>query len=304
MGSPEIAVPSLQALIEGGESIIGIVSQPDRPAGRGQGIASPPVAQRAREKKIPLFQPASVKNNQLIKTLNDLRPDLIVVVAYGKILPKEILDLPPMKCINVHFSLLPRYRGAAPVQWSLINGDEETGVTTLIINEQLDAGPILLQKKTPIEPEDNVERLSHRLANLGATLLTETISLLKANDLYPTPQNDQEATPAPSLKKEDGRLDFTQKAKGLVNQIRGMTPWPGATTSLNGQRLKIFWAEELPRKPQGQPGEVVAVGPLGIEVACTGSSLLIKEVQREGKKRMPAGEFLKGHSLTPGTILV
>lgn len=304
MGSPEMAVPSLKTLLESEDQVVGVVSQPDKPAGRGMTLLSPPVATLAKEKKIPLFQPETIKNNpDFLKTLKELAPDLIVIVAYGKILPKEILNLPPKKCINVHFSLLPKYRGAAPVQRALINDESETGVTTFYLVEKVDAGPLLLQKRVPIEPEDNAEILGHRLAVTGAKLLIETIEALKAEELDPAPQNERLATMAPPLNKEDGKIDWTRKGKAIVSQIRGMTPWPGAFTFLNGKLFKIHSAELIPGKKAAAPGEVILTGPLGLEVACGQGVLLLKEIQLEGKKKMDASEFLKGHPIEAGQKL-
>ena len=302
MGTPETALPSLRALLESDHRVVGVVSQPDRPAGRGRQLTPPPVAALGREKKIPLFQPESIKNNpDFLKTLKELSPDLIVIVAYGRILPKEILDLPRQKCINVHFSLLPKYRGAAPIQWALMNGESETGVTTFYLAEKLDAGPVLMKKKTIIEPEDNTEILGNRLAVIGAQLLIETIEAIKGGSIDPIVQNEREVTLAPPLKKEDGIIDWGRKAKSLANQIRGVTPWPGATTHLKGKIFKIYSAEPLSKK--GVPGEVVQTGPEGFEVACGQGSLLLKEVQLEGGKRMGAADFLKGHPIEIGEKL-
>lgn len=298
MGSPPWAVPSLSALLQSGEKIVAVVTQPDKPAGRGRSLASCAVARFAGDKGLPLLQPEKIQDGPEIERLN---PDLIVVCAYGKILPRVLLDLPPQKCINVHFSLLPKYRGAAPVQWALINGDTETGATTLFMTEKVDAGPILRQRKIAIKADDDRETLGRRLSNVGADVLLETMELLKSGNLHPLPQNDREATPAPLLRKEDGWIDFGKKATTLVNQIRGMTPWPGAYTTLVGKAFKIYRAEILPRQHPGQPGEIVTAGPLGIEVACGQESLLLEEIQLEGKKRMPAAEFVKGHPLKTGT---
>jgi methionyl-tRNA formyltransferase len=304
MGSPGMAVPPLKALLESEDRLIGVVTQPDRPAGRGMTLTPPPVAVLAKEKGLPLFQPQTIKNNpDFFKTLKEMAPDLIVIVAYGKILPKEILDLPPKKCLNVHFSLLPKYRGAAPVQWALINDESETGVTTFYLVEKVDAGPILLQKKVLIEPEDNAEILGHRLAVAGAQLLKETIERLKANELDPVPQNERSATYAPPLKKEDGRIDWKRKAKAIGCQIRGMTPWPGAYTQLNGKMFKIHSAELISGKKSGTPGEVIQAGPLGMEVACGQGAILLKEIQLEGKRKMEVSEFLRGHPIEVGQKL-
>ncbi len=304
MGSPKIAVPSLRALVESHHTLVGVVSQPDRPAGRGQNLTSPAVALFAKEKGLKLFQPERIKGNgELLQEIKKLSPDVIVIVAYGRILPKEILELPPLKSINLHFSFLPKYRGAAPMQWALMNGEEETGVTTFFLVEKVDAGPILLQKKMVIEPEDNVEILGHRLANAGAQILLETIDQLKSGDLQALPQNDAEATLAPPLKKEDGLIDWNRKAKSIHNQIRGTNPWPGAFTLYKGKILKIHKTIEIREKKPKSPGEILASSLEGLEVSCREGTLLIKEVQMEGKKKMDVSEFLKGHPVSPGERL-
>lgn len=304
MGTPEVAVPTLTTLLESGDKVVGVVTQPDKPAGRGQAIVTPPVALLAKEKGLPLFQPERVKGNiEFLGILKKLAPDVIVVVAYGKILPSEILTLPPMKCINLHFSLLPKYRGAAPVQWALINGEEVTGVTTFVLVEKVDAGPILLQKKVLIEPEDNTALLGHRLAIAGASLMQETLEGLKANRLSSIPQVENLATLAPLLRKEDGRIDWARKNTVILGQIRGMNPWPGATTTLNGKLLKIHHAEMDANKKTGAPGEILGMTSEGLEVACQPGTLLLTELQLEGKKRMDATAFLAGHPLQKGQRL-
>ncbi len=305
MGSPETALPSLKVLLASDDQVVGVVSQPDRPAGRGRTLTSPAVATLAREKKIPLFQPEKIKNNpELLNTLKQLSPDLIVIVAYGRILPKEILSLPPMKCLNVHFSLLPQYRGAAPIQWALMNDEATTGVTTFYLVEKLDAGPILMQKKVVVEPEDNVEILGNRLAVVGSQLLRETIALLKGGGINAVPQNERQVTLAPPLKKEDGLIDWSRKAKVIRSQVRGTTPWPGAYTLLKGKIFKIASAAVIPlKKESAVPGEIIQTGEEGIEVACGRDGLLLKEVQLEGGKKMDAAVFLKGHPLAIGERL-
>ncbi len=301
MGSPQMAVPCLNALLESGMAVVGVVSQPDRPAGRGQEMRSPPVAQLAKERGLSLLQPERIKgNDDFLKSLKAWAPDLIVVVAYGRILPSEILTLPPQKCINVHFSLLPQYRGAAPIQWALINGESETGVTTFYLVESVDAGPILLQKKIPIEEEDNAEILGNRAAQAGAHLLLETLKGLKECFLEPKLQNDRLATYAPPLKKEEGRLDWTKRAKALAAQVKGMNPWPGTWTFWQGKLLKIHRTQWEEGHRKGRPGEVVMVHADGIEVMCGKGSLVLREVQLEGSRKMSAEDFLRGHPLQLG----
>lgn len=305
MGSPEIAVPSLKVVLESGHKIVGVVSQPDRPVGRGLELTPPAVARFAKEKGLPLFQPESLKKNpEFLETLRGLKADVVAIVAYGKILPKEVLDLPPHGCVNVHFSLLPKYRGAAPLQWALINNEEETGVTTFRLKDgPVDSGPVLLQKKVMMHDEDNAEILGKRLAVIGAELLIETLDGLSDGSLEAMPQNDRLATPAPMLKKEDGHLDWTRKSKALWGQIRGVTPWPGAFTSLKGKRLKIHTAELVEHPKKGAAGEIVEIQGDGIQIACGQGSLLIKDMQLEGGKRLACDVFLKGHPLAPGERL-
>ncbi|MBI4196725.1 MAG: methionyl-tRNA formyltransferase [Deltaproteobacteria bacterium] len=298
MGSPAIAVPTLKTLYESADEITGVVSQPDRPAGRGQIVHPCAVAQFAREKNLTLLQPEKIKTATFYDELKQLAPDLIVVCAYGRILPKSILDLPPKGCINLHFSLLPEYRGAAPVQWALINGEEETGVTTLFMTEELDAGPILFQEEVPIQPEETTETLGQRLSTIGANLLIRTIEKLKRGECIPIPQDEEEATYAPLLKKEDGKIDFSKKAKTLWHRIRGMTPWPGAYMTLNGQRLKIWKASYEEAKTSEPPGTLLSADERGIKIICGKGTLVLEEVQLEGKKRMTAVDFLKGHPPT------
>lgn len=304
MGSPEIAIPSLKAILASSHQVVGVVAQPDKPVGRGLVLTPPALARFSKENGLPLLQPEKIRNNpDFLQELAELKPDLIAIVAYGKILPKELLNLPSHGCINVHFSLLPKYRGAAPLQWALINGDEETGVTTFRLNEGVDSGPIFLQKKVMTHEEDNAEILGRRLAVIGAELLIETIAGIADGSLEAMPQNDRLATHAPLLKKEDGHIDWARKAKIVWGQIRGMTPWPGAFTFLKGKRLKIHSADLVEHSHKGTPGEVIETSPEGLQVACGQGALRIKELQLEGGKRLSSELFLKGHSLALGERL-
>lgn len=304
MGSPEIAVPSLKALLETPHRVVGVVSRPDRPAGRGHELTPPAVAVFAKGRGLPLHQPESIRDDpDFLRTMRDLAPDVIAIVAYGKILPNEILNLPPHGCVNVHFSLLPKYRGAAPLQWALINGEEETGVTTFRLNAGIDTGPVLLQKKTSIHEEDSAQILGHRLSVIGAELLVATLDGLSSGELEAVPQNDRLVSRAPMLKKEDGLIDWTRKAKVLWGQIRGMNPWPSAFTSWKGKRLKIHAAETTAGKKAGSAGEVIEASDDGIQVSCGQGVLLIKELQIEGGKRLSADAFLKGHPIAVGERL-
>lgn len=302
MGSPEWALPSLKALLESGDQIVAVVTQPDRPAGRGQEVTPCAVAQWTREAKLPLWQPEKI-DEPFLKQVKEVSPDFVIVVAYGKILPKSFLDLTPNRCLNLHFSLLPKYRGAAPIQWALLNDEAETGVTTMVINERLDAGPVLLQKKVVLSEEDTTETLGARLANIGSPLLLETLEALKNGELTPKPQNEREATLAPSLKKEFGHIDWSRKARAIGCQVRAASPWPGAWTLLDGKQLKIHRAEVLGHHHPESPGSVVATGLQGIEVACGQDRLLLTEVQLEGRKKMDAIDFLNGYPLAGGKKL-
>ncbi len=301
MGTPVFACPTLQTLIDRGENIVAVVTQPDRPKGRGQQMQPPPVKELALKHGIPVLQPQKVRTPEAVEEIRRCAPDLIVVVAFGQILPKALLEIPPHACINVHASLLPRYRGAAPLNWCIINGETETGVTTMIMDVGLDTGDMLLKKTTPIDPDEDAQSLHDRLSTIGAEALAETLDMLTDEKLTPEKQDDSLTCYAPMLKKELGLIDWTKGPKAIKDLIRGVTPWPGAYTFLDNRMLKLF----RPRigYGSGQPGTVLAAGKYGIEVACNGGSLLIDELQLEGKKRLPAAEFLGGCRLQPGTVL-
>ena len=298
MGTPEFACPSLQHLIDRGENVIAVVTQPDRPKGRGQKPEPPPVKKLAEHHGILVFQPLKVRTPDSVDLIRDLAPDLVVVVAFGQILPQRLLDIPRFGCINVHSSLLPRYRGAAPLNWCLINGETETGVTTMQMDAGLDTGDMLLVKLTPIDQDEDARSINVRMSLLGAEALIETLALLVADKLVPEKQNDAETCYAPLLKKETGEIGWGNKPDQIKNLVRGVTPWPGAYTRINGLFLKVFKVRTA--EGCGQPGVVLAVGRDGIEVACADGSVIIEELQLEGKKRLPAREFLAGYALQPG----
>jgi methionyl-tRNA formyltransferase len=301
MGTPEFACPTLKVLIERGEQIVAVVTQPDRPKGRGQQTLAPPVKLLALEHGIPVLQPVKVRHPDAIEEIRALKPDLIVVVAFGQILPKALLEIPTRGCINVHASLLPRYRGAAPLNWCIINGETETGVTTMMMDVGLDTGDMLLKRTTPIDPDEDTSSLHNRLSGIGAELLAETLDLAAQGLLVPEKQDDTLTCYAPMLKKEDGLIDWGKDAPGIKNLVRGMTPWPGAFTYLEDKLIKVYRVQSA--LGSGSPGEVLAAGRDGIEVACGEGSVLIHELQLEGKKRLPAAEFLAGCKLTPGAVL-
>lgn len=295
MGTPAFAVPSLQALITAGYRVSAVLSQPDRPVGRGQKLAMPPVKALAVEHGIPVYQPARLrKDPELIATLTELAPDLIVVVAFGQILPREVLDIPRYGAINVHASLLPRFRGAAPIQWALLHGDVETGVDTMLMEEGLDTGPILLEARTPIESNETAETLSQRLSELGAQLLLATLPDWVAGRIEPRAQGEG-AVYAPMITKDMGILDWSQDAGALHNRVRALQPWPGTTTSLAGQPFKVTATRVAPgTDPGAEPGTILAVTPEGWQVATGNGTLLVTGVQVPGKKPQTAAEAARG----------
>ena len=301
LGTPVFAVPALDALASAGHEIAVVVAQPDRPAGRGQELREPATKAWARERDVPVLQPAKVRDGVLAGQLGALAPDLLVVVAYGRILGDDLLRLAPQGAVNVHASLLPRYRGAAPIQWAVAEGERETGVTIMQMDAGLDTGDILLQRTLDIGGDD-AEALSPRLAALGGAALCETLRLLEAGAVVPVRQDGAKATLAPVLEKEHGRLDFRLPAARLAARMRGFRPWPGAFTSIGGRSLKVH-AAAVAGDVGLAPGAARAA-PAGILVGCgEGSSLVLSEVQLEGKRRVPASEFLKGHPLAEGTVL-
>lgn len=297
MGTPDFAVPSLQKLLDRGETVCAVFTQPDKPKGRGHKLQAPPVKELALQYQIPVYQPATLRDEEPQKILSDLAPELIVVAAYGKLLPKAVLELPPYGCINVHGSLLPKYRGAAPIQWAVINGEQTTGVTTMYMGEGMDTGDMLLKKETPIGPEETAGELFDRLMFLGAELLGETLDALKAGTLRRVPQDEAQATKAPMLSKALSTLDFHRPASELHNLIRGLNPWPCASAELGGKRLKLLASRVVAE--QGNPGEA-AQRDGNLIVFCGENALQITELQTENGKRMGGGEYLRGHPLQPG----
>lgn len=301
MGTPELAQVSLAGLLRAPDlEVVAVATQPDRPKGRDLKLQPSPVKTLALEAKIPVLQPERAREESFLAALRQLAPDLIAVAAFGQILPKNLLDLPRYGCLNVHTSLLPRYRGAAPIQWAILNGDAETGVTIMKIDVGLDTGDILTQTRTPISAEDTAETLHDRLAQLGADLLVQTIPDYVAGKITPHPQPAEGVVHVRKIKKEDGRLDWTKPAPALRNWIRGLVPWPGAFTYLPDAHhlLKLWQAEIDPRS--GAPGEILQADKAGIVVGCGSQSLRILLLQREGGRRLTARDFLAGHPLKPG----
>jgi methionyl-tRNA formyltransferase len=285
-------------------SVVGIVTQPDRPKGRGNILTPSPVKLLAQREQISLLQPLKMKDPEFFHALAGWKPDLIAVAAFGRILPPVILSLPLLGCINVHGSILPKYRGAAPIQWAIINGETETGITTMLMDEGMDTGAILLQETIPITPDDTVGTLSPRLAELGGNLLVETITRLKAGTLIPRPQDSSRATLAPLLKKEDGIIDWALPATALANRIRGLAPWPGAyTTVAGGDRWTIWRARKVPGPVTKSPGVIVAVTHEAIHVATADGILAVMELQAANSRRMAVSQYLAGHPVAVGLQL-
>jgi methionyl-tRNA formyltransferase len=293
MGTPQFAVLPLRALAAAGHEIAGVVTRIDKPAGRGRVLASPPAKLAALEMGLSVFQPRRVREPEFITTLRELGPDAVVVAAYGQILPKEILALPKFGCINIHASLLPAYRGAAPINWAIIRGDRETGITVMQMDEGMDTGAVLMQESTPIDPKDTAGTLTEKLSVLGAKLITTAMPLIAAGKLAPVPQNSSQATLAPLLKKEDGLINWNLPAVEIHNRVRGLSPWPGAYTFLDGKMIKITASEAA--DGNGAPGLLYEQNKNILDVG-TGSGLLrVLGIQPEGGKPMTAGEFLRGH---------
>ena len=300
MGTPDFAVPSLNALVEAGHDVCGVFSQPDKPVGRHQNkLKATPVKECALSHNIPVFQPVSMKDGTAYEQLKELNPDLIVVAAYGRLLPEEILNLPPNGCINVHSSLLPKYRGAAPINWAVINGDAETGVTIMHMAKELDAGDIIGQIVTPIDPDEFVEQVHDRLAQLGGKLLVGVVSELENGTATRTPQDPAQVTYAPMLSRELCPIDWNQSAKAIHNKVRGLVPWPATSTNcFTTDPVKVFNVTETGEKTGKGPGTVVAAGKEGIDIACgDGLILRILELQAPGSRRMAAADYLRGHPL-------
>jgi len=305
MGTPAFAVPSLEALIADGHQICGVFCQPDKPVGRHQNrLQPPPVKEVAQAKGIPVYQPVKLRDGAALEIIRSLDPELIVVAAYGRLLPDEILDYPARGCINVHSSLLPKYRGAAPINWAILNGERETGVTIMYMASELDAGDVITRRATPIGPNETAEELFARLAVLGAELLTDVLQSMEEGTVSRTPQNDAAATYAPMLSRELSPMQFTLTAARLHDQVRGLVPWPVATAEIGGVRCKVFSTVIIDTVTDQAPGTVLMAGKEGLWVACGGGTVLeLRELQPDGGKRMAAADYLRGHSLEVGKAL-
>jgi methionyl-tRNA formyltransferase len=301
-GTPEFAVPTLRALLDGPDRVVGVVCQPDKPAGRGQQLHAPPVKQLAEQHGVPVAQPVKLKTGEFPDLLRGWAADLAVVAAYGRILPAALLAMPRRACINVHASLLPKYRGAAPIQWALRRGEAVTGVTIMCMNERMDEGDILLQRATPILPGETYGGLQARLAELGAVALMEALAALHDGTLHPTSQDAAAATYAPMIEKQDGAIDWAQPAQAIALQVRAFNPWPSAFTTCGGRRLKIHRAAALDETAAAAPGTVLSLGDL-LRVATGAGVLGIEELQLEGKRVLPARDFARGGGLAVGDRL-
>lgn len=297
MGTPEFAVASLRCLVEEGHTICGVLTQPDKPRNRGHKVTFSPVKEYALSQSLPVYQPTTLRDGEALELVKGLAPELTVVAAYGKLLPEEILAVPPLGSINVHSSLLPKYRGAAPINWAILNGEKTTGVSIMYMAKALDAGDVILQKSTAIGPDEDAPALTARLAELGAEALSETVAALAAGTATRTPQDELEMTYAPMLSRELSPMDWTRPAAALGCQVRGLIPWPCAQAEIAGQRFKVY--RTAPGNPTDKdPGTVLSAGKRGIEVSCgDGRSLYLTEIQAEGGKRMSAAAYLLGHPL-------
>ena len=298
MGTPEFAVPSLNALLGAGHTVCGVFTQPDKPKNRGMKLLPSPVKVCALSHEIPVFQPAKMRDGEALGYLRELDPELIVVAAYGKILPSEILDYPIKGCINVHSSLLPKYRGAAPINWAILNGETVTGVTIMHMAPVLDAGDIISQVSTPIGADETAPMLTARLAELGAELLVSAVEAIGAGTAARTPQDEAGSTYAPMLSRELSPMDWNKPARTLHDQVRGLLPWPAAVAEFGGIRCKVFSTDIPLQTTDAAPGTILEAGKRGIDIACGGGTVLhIDELQADGGKRMKAADYLRGHPL-------
>jgi methionyl-tRNA formyltransferase len=303
-GTPQFAVPTLEALVAAGHSVPLVVTQPDRPRGRGMELAASPVKESTIRLGIPVVQPAAIKNNLEFRAqLEALRPDAIIVVGYGRIIPQWMIDLPRLGNLNLHASLLPKYRGAAPIQWAIARGESVTGVTTMRIDAGLDTGDILLQHEMAIALDDTSETLAPKLAAVGAALMVETLRGLESGTVKPVPQDHALATLAPILTKEDGRMDFSRAARELVNRMRGFRPWPGAFTTFRGKTMQVHGAEAMPSPGELAPGALSVEGARVVVACGQGTALNLIEIQLDGKRRMSAREFINGYRPKAGERL-
>ena len=304
MGTPDFAVPTLKAIIDSGHEVAAVVSQPDKAKGRGKAVSYPPVKETALSYNIPVYQPVKARAPEFVDILKEIAPDVIVVVAFGQLLPEAILNIPPYGCINVHASLLPKYRGAAPIQWAVINGEAVSGVTTMYMAKGLDTGDMILKEEIALSSDETGGSLHDKLSVMGAGLLIKTLDALKDGSAVRIPQDDSQAGQyASMLHKDLGKLDFSKDAAALERLIRGLNPWPSAYTGFHGKTLKLWRASVVDKAYEGQPGEIVEITKDCFVIKTGNGALAIHDLQLEGKKRMDAGAFLRGNSLKKGEIL-
>lgn len=303
MGTPEISVGTLKRIIADGHELLAVVTQPDRPRGRGKKMMMSPVKEVALENNIEVLQPQKASDPEFIEKLKELNPELIVVVAYGQILRKNLLEIPKKGCVNVHVSLLPKLRGAAPINWTIINGDSKTGVTTMFMDEGLDTGDIIMSKEFKLDDEITAGELHDCMMVEGAELLSQTVKAIESGNYTRTKQDDEESTYAPMMDKNLGHIDFSKSAQEIHNLVRGTIPWPGAWCESDYGKIKIWKTKVIKREHSQENGKVLKVDKEGIEVACGKDILLIVDIQMPNKKRMPVSEFIKGNSIEEGTIL-
>lgn len=303
MGTPEFAVESLNRVVREGRDVIGVITQPDRPRGRGKKVMSPAVKVRAEELGIKVYQPSKIKDKEVIDNIKRMKPDIILVVAYGQILPEEILNLPPLGCINVHASLLPKYRGAAPINWVIIKGEKYTGITTMYMNEGLDTGDMIYQEKIEIVEQDTAGEIHDRLAVLGADVLAKTLKAVEKGEAPRIPQDHSKASYAPQLDRNTGKVDWSMNALDINNLIRGTNPWPGSYTCYDGIRIKVWKASVCDLNSQGVPGTIIEVGRKGMKVQTGKGRLLIEEIQMPSSRRMTVDEYIRGNTFKPKNIL-
>ena len=304
MGTPDFSVPALKALVEAGHEVAAVVTQPDRPRGRGKELQMTPVKVQALAYGIPVYQPEKVKDPAFVEILRNLQPEVIVVIAFGQILSRDILDLPPYGCINIHASLLPKYRGAAPIQWAVIDGEKETGVTTMMMDVGLDTGDMLEKTVIPLDPKETGGSLFDKLSQAVGPLILSTLEKLKAGTAVRTPQTDEDSTYAKMLTKSLGQIDWSMEAAAIERLIRGLNPWPSAYTFVHGKTLKIWDADVLKESSDGAaPGQIIRTDPHSLIVAAGEALLSIRELQLEGKKRMDVETFLRGYTIEKGEIL-
>lgn len=304
MGTPDFAVSSLDALFRSGHEIVGVFTKPDRPKNRGMKLTESPVKLFAKEKNLKIYQPSSLRDEKVLGEIIKLEPELIAVAAYGKILPSALLKVPRYGCINVHASLLPKYRGAAPINWAILNGEKETGITIMYMAEELDAGDIIAQEKIDIEPNENAEQLYRRLADIGGSLLAKVIPEIMNGSIHRIPQDASKVQYAPMLTKDMSRMDWRKPAKVLHDQVRGLYPWPSAVSEIDGTRCKILKTEVADKKTDAKPGTILSAGKMGMDIACGQQTVLrILVLKPDGKKEMDIASYVNGHKLSENAVV-